>query len=54
MANQSRGRQLSCDDFQVTILLIGGNPSIRLVDEAARRTLEERKAAKEEETTEPQ
>ncbi|HYO90678.1 MAG TPA: hypothetical protein VEQ40_03550 [Pyrinomonadaceae bacterium] len=51
---KSRGRQLSCDDFQVTISSIGGNPSIRFVDEAARRTLEERKAAKEEEAAEPQ
>lgn len=50
---KSRGRQMSCDDFQVTLSSIGGNPSIRLVDEAARRTLEERKAAKEE-AAEPQ
>lgn len=45
---KSRARQLACDDFQVTISSIGGNPSIRFVDEAARRTLEERKADKEE------
>lgn len=51
---KSRGRQLSCDDFQVTVSSIGGNPSIRFVDEAARRTLEERKAAKEEAAAEPQ
>lgn len=50
---KSRARQMACDDFQVTVSTIGGNPSIRLVDEAARRTLEERKAAKEEATTEP-
>jgi hypothetical protein len=50
-----RGRQISCDDFQVNISSIGGNPSIRFVDEAAHRTLEERKAAKEEkEESEPQ
>lgn len=47
--SKSRGRQMACDDFQVTVSTIGGNPSVRLVDEAARRTLEERKAAKEEE-----
>jgi hypothetical protein len=51
---KSRNRQLACDDFQATIYSIGGNPSIRLVDEAARRTLEERKAAKEEGVAEPQ
>ncbi|MDX6696267.1 MAG: hypothetical protein QOF02_3870 [Blastocatellia bacterium] len=43
-----RGQQLACDDFQILISSIGGNPSIRFVDEAAHRTLEERKAAKEE------
>jgi hypothetical protein len=50
---KSRGRQLACEDFQVTVSSIGGNPSIRMVDEPARRTLEARKAAKEE-ATEPQ
>lgn len=50
---KSRGRQMVCDDFQLTISTIGGNPSLRLIDEAARRTLEERKAAKEE-AAEPQ
>jgi hypothetical protein len=50
---KSRGKQLSCEDFQVTVSSIGGNPSIRIVDESARRTLEARKAAKEE-AVEPQ
>lgn len=50
---KSRGRQLACDDFQIQVSSIGGNPSIRFVDEAAHRTLEARKAAKEE-ATEPQ
>jgi hypothetical protein len=50
---KSRGRQMACDDFQLTIQTIGGNPTLRLVDEAARRTLEERKAAKEEAPAEP-
>lgn len=45
---KSRGQQLTCDDFQVMISTIGGNPSIRFVDLAAHRTLEQRKAAKEE------
>lgn len=44
---KARGRQLSCDDFQITVSSIGGNPSIRFTDEAAHRTLEERKATKE-------
>lgn len=50
-----RGRQLTCEDFQIQVSSIGGNPSIRFVDEAAHRTLEERKAAKEakEEAAEP-
>lgn len=45
---KARARQLTCDDFQVTISTIGGNPSIRFVDETAKQTLEDRKAAKEE------
>jgi hypothetical protein len=44
---KTRGQQLACDDFQILVSSIGGNPSIRFVDEAAHRTLEERKAAKE-------
>jgi hypothetical protein len=50
---RQRGRQLSCEDFQVTVSSIGGNPSIRFVDQPAQQTLEERKAAKEE-AAEPQ
>lgn len=50
---KQRGRQMGCADFQVTVSSIGGNPSIRLVDDTARRTLEERKAAKDE-AAEPQ
>ncbi len=49
---KARARQLSCDGFQVIATTIGGNPSIRLVDETAKRTLEERKAAKEAATEE--
>jgi hypothetical protein len=49
-----RARELACEDFHVIANTIGGNPSIRLVDDAARRTLEERKAAKDAaEETEP-
>jgi hypothetical protein len=51
-AVKARARQLSCDDFQVIVTTIGGNPSIRLVDEPAKRTLEERKAAKDAATEE--
>jgi hypothetical protein len=49
---RARARQLSCDGFQVTANTIGGNPSIRLVDNAAKQTLEERKAAKDAATEE--
>lgn len=45
---KGRGKQMTCDDFQVTISTIGGNPSIHLLDPAAKLTLDERKAAKEE------
>lgn len=52
---KARARQISCDNFQVTANTIGGNPSIRLVDNTAKQTLEERKAAKDAatEATEP-
>lgn len=53
---RARARQLSCDGFQITANTIGGNPSIRFVDNTAKQTLEERKAAKEAaaEETEPE
>jgi hypothetical protein len=50
---KSRGQQLTCDDFQINIYTIGGNPSIRFTDEAAHRTLEQRKAAKDEAEEKP-
>jgi hypothetical protein len=53
-ATKGRARELPCDDFHVIANTIGGNPSIRFIDDAAKRTLEERKAAKDAaEETEP-
>lgn len=49
------GRQLDCNDFQATALLIAGSPSLHLTDEAARSTWETRRsqAEEEQEATEP-
>ena len=43
-----RNKLLDCADFSVAVIPVGGSLSIKLTDEAARETLEERKAAKEE------
>jgi hypothetical protein len=43
--------QLGCADFQIGVRMVAGGPSIRIFDPAAKATLEERQAAKEE--TEP-
>jgi hypothetical protein len=43
-----RGQVLDCEDFQVTIKVIGGSPSILLSDEAAKQVIEKRMSLKEE------
>ncbi len=43
-----RNKLLDCADFSVAVIPAGGSLSIKLMDEAARETLEKRKAAKEE------
>ena len=43
-----RNKLLDCADFSVAVIPAGGSLSIKLTDEAARETLEKRKAAKEE------
>ena len=44
-----RGQELDCQDFQATVKLIAGSPSILLIDKAAKRVIEKRMALKEEE-----
>ncbi len=44
-----RGQELDCEDFQATIKLIGGSPSILLSDKAAKQVIEKRMSLKEEE-----
>ncbi|MGB9181814.1 MAG: hypothetical protein WCB68_21465 [Pyrinomonadaceae bacterium] len=43
----SHGRQLACEDFQASVQMIGGGPSLRISDSAARQTWEERRTEKE-------
>jgi len=63
-SSRSRGQQLRCADFQLTVTTVAGGPSFRLVNTAADDLVAERRQAKEEqdalaeagastETTEP-
>ena len=47
-ATRSRGQQLRCADFQLTVTTVAGGPSFRLVDTAADDLVAERRQAKEE------
>ncbi|HEY0006805.1 MAG TPA: Ada metal-binding domain-containing protein [Pyrinomonadaceae bacterium] len=40
--SRQRGRQLNCDDFQLTAMMVAGSPSLRISDELAQRTLTKR------------
>ncbi len=48
----TRGRslQLTCADFQLSVGMIAGGPSLRVVDTSAEATVAERRQAKEDET----
>jgi len=45
---KSRGQQLRCADFQLTVTTVAGGPSFRLIDTAADDLIAERRQAKEE------
>lgn len=47
-ASKSRGQQLRCADFQLTVTTVAGGPSFRLVDTAADDLIAQRRQAKEE------
>jgi len=47
-SSKSRGQQLRCADFQLTVTTIARGPSFRLVDTAADNLVAERRQAKEE------
>ena len=46
---KSRGQQLKCADFQMTVSIVAGGPSFRVLDLNAEETLTARRIAKEEE-----
>ena len=46
--SSARARQMTCGDVQLTVSMIGGSPTLRLADEAARATWEKRRTEKEE------
>ena len=43
-----RGQQLSCADFQMTVIIVAEGPSFRIIDETAEETIAARREAKEE------
>jgi hypothetical protein len=45
---KSRGQQLRCADFQMTVTIVAEGPSFHIVDQNAEDTLASRRAAKEE------
>lgn len=47
-SSRSRGQQLRCADFQLTVTTVAGGPSFRLVDIAADDLIAQRRQAKEE------
>ena len=48
---RTRGQQLRCADFQMTVIIVAEGPSFRIVDEAAEQTVTARRQAKEEQET---
>jgi hypothetical protein len=48
---KSRGRQLRCDDFQMTVSIVADGPSFRILDEDAEKTLAARREAREEQSS---
>jgi len=52
---RARGQQLHCKNFQVTVTMVGGGPSFRLLDTAAEDEVAGRRESKEEpETASPE
>jgi hypothetical protein len=47
-SSRSRGQQLRCADFQLTVTTVAGGPSFRLMDTAADDLVAQRRQAKEE------
>lgn len=45
---KSKGLQLRCADFQITVTTVAGGPSFRILDQTAEDALASRRAAKEE------
>lgn len=45
---RSRGQQLRCADFQMTVAIVSEGPSFRIIDETAEQTLAARREAAEE------
>jgi hypothetical protein len=48
---KTRGQQINCADFQMTVAIVAEGPSFHIVDQGAEKTIAERRAAKEEEAS---
>ncbi|HSS18994.1 MAG TPA: hypothetical protein VLL54_02870 [Pyrinomonadaceae bacterium] len=46
---KSRGQQLTCSDFQLTVTTMAEGPSFHIIDQAAEKTIARRRAEKEQE-----
>jgi hypothetical protein len=51
---KTRGQQLRCADFQMTLSIVAEGPSFRIVDEAAENTVAARRQAKEDQESDAQ
>jgi hypothetical protein len=47
--SKGRGRQLTCGDFQLSVTMVAGSPTLRVADETARERWEKRRIVKAEE-----
>lgn len=46
---KTRGQQMKCEDFEITVSMVAGGPSFRILDRTSEETLTARRVAKEEE-----
>ena len=45
---KGRGQQFTCGDFQLSVTMVAGSPTLRITDETVRATWEKRRTEKEE------
>lgn len=45
---KGRGQQITCGELEIAVTMVAGSPTLRITDEAARKTWEKRRSEKEE------